>query len=421
MLVMGMKPSILSPLSQTAELAMIRAAELDENDPLRQFRDRFVEDEPDLIYLDGNSLGRLPKATAERLTHVVSDEWGRELVRGWDHWIDDALRVGDLIAAQVVGASAGEVAVSDSTTVNIYKLADAALGARAGKRYIVVARDEFPTDRYVLEGLAGRHGMELRWITSDPITGVTVDDVAGALDHDVALVVLSLVNYRSSAFTDMAPITAAVHDAGALILWDLSHAAGAVPIDLEHSGADLAVGCTYKYLSAGPGAPAFLYVRRALQGALHNPIQGWFGQRDMFAMGPTYDPEPGIRAWLTGTPGIIAVAAVEEGVRLTAEAGMAAIRHKSTALTEFGVELLDERLTPRGCTLGSPRDPVRRGAHIAIRHPRAKELTGQLMARRVISDFREPDSLRFGMPPLTTGFSDVARGVLALEELLRES
>jgi kynureninase len=399
---------------------MARAVELDHNDPLRRFRARFVDDQPDLVYLDGNSLGRLPVATVERLSRVVSDEWGRELVRGWDHWIDDAQRVGDLIGTQLIGAKRGEVAVSDSTTVNLYKLADAALTARAGRRFIVCARDEFPTDRYVLQGLAERHGMALRWIDSDPVEGATTADVERSVDGDVALVVLSLVNYRSSAFADAAAVTDAAHAAGALMLWDLSHAVGAVPIDLEGTGADLAVGCTYKYMSSGPGAPAFLYVRRELQATLRNPIQGWFGQRDMFAMGPAYDPEPGIRSWLAGTPVILAIAAVEEGARLIAEAGIAAIRQKSTALTEFGVRLLDERLASLGCSLGSPRDPTRRGSHIAIRHSRAKELTAQLIARNVITDFREPDSIRFGMPPLTTSFSDVARGVDRLAALLEE-
>jgi kynureninase len=397
---------------------MARAAELDERDPLRLFRDRFVDAEPELVYLDGNSLGRLPKKTAERLAHVIGDEWGRELVRGWDHWLGEALRIGDLIAADLVGARPGEVAVSDSTTVNLYKLAEAALSDRVGRSFIVVAHDEFPTDRYVLEGLAQRHGMTIRWLQSDPVTGATIDDVERTVDEDVALVVLSLVNYRSSAFVDMPAITTAAHKAGALALWDLSHAVGAVPIDLETADVDLAVGCTYKYVSADPGAPAFLYVRSGLQGTLRNPIQGWFGQHDMFAMGPRYDPEPGIRAWLTGTPGILALAAVEEGVRLTAEAGMPAIRRKSTALTEFGIELHDERLARLGCALGNPRDSTRRGSHISIRHPRAKDLVARLMVRGVVTDFREPDSIRFGMPPLTTSFSDVARGVLAFEDLL---
>jgi len=410
---MGTKASILTAVSELPDTALDRAAVLDARDSLHHFRARFVDAQPDLIYLDGNSLGRL--------AHVVADEWGNELVRGWDHWIDDALRIGDLIGTQLVGAQPGEVAVSDSTTVNLYKLADAALTARPGRRVVVAARDEFPTDRYVLEGLVTRHGMALRWIDSDPIEGATTADVARALDEDVALVLLSLVNYRSSAFAHMPAVTAAAHDVGALMLWDLSHAVAAVPVDLEGSGADLAVGCTYKYLCGGPGSPAFLYVRRELQRTLRNPIQGWFGQADMFAMGPAYDPDPGIRGWLAGTPGILALAAIEEGARLTAEAGMTAIRQKSTALTEFGIELLDERLTPLGCSLGSPRDSARRGSHISIRHARGKELVNELAARGVITDFREPDSIRFGMPPLTASFSDVCRGVLALEDVLRTS
>jgi kynureninase len=242
----------------------------------------------------------------------------------------------------------------------------------------------------------------------------------GAVTDDVALVVLSLVNYRSSAVADMATVTELAKNAGALVLWDLSHAVGAVAIDLDGTGADLAVGCTYKYVNAGPGAPAFLYVRRERQAELRNPIQGWFGQADMFAMGPAYDPAPGIRSWLAGTPGIVALAAVEEGVRLTAEAGMDAIRAKAIALTDFCVALLDERLAPLGCSLGSPRDATRRGAHVAIRHPDAKALTAALIGRGVITDFREPDSIRFGMPPLTTSYEDVARGVLALEALLKD-
>ena len=235
----------------------------------------------------------------------------------------------------------------------------------------------------------------------------------------MALVVLSLVNYRSAAIADLAGMTAAARRAGALLLWDLSHAAGSIPLELEAWGADLAVGCTYKYLFGGPGAPAFLYVRQALQDELRTPIQGWFGQRDQFAMGPRYDPEPGIRSWLAGTPGMLALAAVDEGVRLTAEAGLDAIRAKGIALTEFAIELVDERLAPLGCSVGSPRDATRRGAHVAIRHPDAERLTAALIARGVVPDFRAPDSIRFGLPPLTSRFVDVARGVDALADLLR--
>lgn len=341
-----------------------------------------------------------------------------ELVRGWNHWLDEPIRVGELIGAEIIGARPTETAVSDSTTVNLYKLAAAALEARPGRTVIVTARDEFPTDRYVLEGLADQRGLTIRWLTADPVAGPTTADLDAVMDADVALVVLSLVNYRSAAIADMYGLTTVAHRVGALCLWDLSHAAGSIPIELEANGADLAVGCTYKYLNGGPGAPAFLYVRRTLQSELRTPIQGWFGQRDQFAMGPRYDPEPGIRAWLAGTPGMLALAAVEEGVRLTAEAGMDAIRAKGICLTEFAIELLDARLAPLGCSLGSPRDPARRGAHVAIRHPDAHRLTSALIERGVVPDFRAPDSIRFGLPPLTTRFVDVAAGVDRLVELL---
>ena len=257
----------LSPASGATSDPLARAADLDAADPLASFRDRFVVAEPGLVYLDGNSLGRLPRATAERLARVVGEEWGGELIRGWEHWIDEPRRVGDLIAP-LIGAGPGEVVVCDSTTVNFYKLAAAALDARPARRTVVTDRDNFPTDRYVLEGLAHRNGLEIAWIDPDPVDGPTVADVTSTLaahPADVALLTLTHVNYRSAAIADMAAITAAAHDAGALVLWDLCHSAGAIEVDLEAAGVDLAVGCTYKYLNGGPGAPAFLYVRRSLQ------------------------------------------------------------------------------------------------------------------------------------------------------------
>lgn len=387
---------------------------LDAADPLAPFRDRFVVADPGLVYLDGNSLGRLPRATAARLAAVVEREWGEELIRGWEHWLDEPERVGDRLASAVLGAGLGEVAVSDSTTVNFYKLALAALEARPGRRTIVTDRPNFPTDRYVLEGLADRRGLAIAWLDPDPVEGPQPADVAAALrDHegDVALVTLSHVNYRSAAIADVAAITALAHDAGALALWDLSHSAGSIAVDLEGSGADLAVGCTYKYLNAGPGAPAWLYVRRPLQGELRNPIQGWFGQRDQFAMGQGYDPAPGIRAWLTGTPPIPAIAAVEAGVALVEEAGIGPIRAKGIALTEYAIALVDALLAPLGFSVGSPRDPARRGAHVAVRHSDAERLTRELIAAGVVPDFRAPDSIRLGLSPLTTSFGDVRRAI----------
>jgi kynureninase len=401
----------------STDLDRAAAERLDEADPLAGFRDRFVFADPDLIYLDGNSLGRLPRATAERLQRVVLEEWGGQLIRGWDRWIDLGLRIGDSIATGIVGARPGEVAVADSTTVNFYRLAVAALGARPGRTVIVTDRANFPTDRYVLEGLAGQRGLSIRWIDPDPVEGPQAGDVGAALDESVALVTLSHVNYRSAAVADMAAINGLARDAGAMTLWDLSHSAGAVAIDLEASGADLAVGCTYKYLNAGPGAPAYLYVRSEHQDRLRTPIQGWFGQRDQFAMGPAFEPAAGIRGWLAGTPPVLSMSAVDEGVRLVSEAGIPAIRAKAAALTEYAVTLLDAWLAPLGFELGSPRDAARRGSHVSIRRHDAERLCVALIERGVIPDYRAPDSIRIGLSPLTTRFVDVRRGLEILRGL----
>jgi kynureninase len=388
----------------------VDAERLDATDPLARFRDRFRMDDPDVLYLDGNSLGRLPLATARRLQEAVEREWGADLAGAWDHWIDLPVQVGDEIG-RVVGAAPGQVAVSDSTTVNLYKLAVAALRhqARGGRRAVVVDPGEFPTDRYVLTGLGS--DVDVRW--APPA------DLGGALaPGDVALVVYSLVDYRTSELRDLHAITRDVHDAGALVLWDLSHAAGAVPVDLDGASADLAVGCTYKYLNGGPGSPAFLYVRRELQDELRPPIQGWFAQREQFDMGPTFEREPGIRGWLVGTPGVIALTSAQGGIEVVAEAGIAAIRAKSIALTAYAIALHDAWLAPLGCSIGSPRDSARRGSHVAIRHPDAKRLTAALIARAVIVDYRAPDSVRIGLSPLTTSFEDVHRGLATLRDLL---
>jgi kynureninase len=386
------------------------AAALDAADPLASFRARFVAGDATLVYLDGNSLGRLPLATVDRLRSVVTREWGGELIRGWSHWMDLPRKVGDRIGVDILGARPGEVIVADSTTVNFYKLAAAALDARPGRRTIVTDRDNFPTDRYVLEGLAAARGLSIRWLDADPLEGPTPARLAGLVDGDTALVALTHVDYRSAAVADLPAITAQAHAAGALALWDLSHSAGAVPVDLEASGADLAVGCTYKYLNGGPGAPAYLYVRQALQGALRNPVWGWLGRRDPFAMEQGYEPEEGIGGWLTGTPGVLALAAVEEGVALVAEAGLDRLRAKGIALTAYAVALHDAWLAPLGFRLGSPRDPARRGSHVSICHPEAARLCELLVAGGVVPDFRRPDAIRFGLSPLTTSFGDVHRG-----------
>ena len=370
-----------------------QAAELDAADALRDFRERFVINDPERLYLDGNSLGRLPVATRERL-HAVVEEWGDRLVSGWPDWIDAPVRAGDRLAEGVLGARPGEVLVCDSTTVNLYKLCSAAL--ELGDGALVTDRGNFPTDRYVLEGLARRHGTELR----------IVDDLDAAL-VGAAVVVRSHVDYRSGELADVAAFTASARRHGARVLWDLSHSAGAVPVELTESGVELAVGCTYKYLNGGPGAPAFLFVAGELQPRLRTPIQGWFGQRDQFDMDRDYDPVEGIGRFMAGTPGILELAAVEEGVRLTAEAGIGRLREKSLGLCELIVALHDAWLVPLGFSLGSPREPERRGSHVSLRHPDGWQICQALLQAKVVPDFREPDFIRLGVAPLYTRYVDV--------------
>ena len=395
-----------------------RAEAMDAADELAGFRNRFVVADPSTVYLDGNSLGRLPKATVDRVADEVGRGWGDRLVRAWDEgWMELAGEIADVIGTRLLGARPGEVVVGDSTTVNLYKLCSAAVASRQGRTAIVTDRDNFPTDRYVAEGVAAARGMELRWVDADMVEGPQPADVAAALDDRVALVTLSHVAYRTAAIADMAAITALAHEAGALTLWDLSHAAGSVPVDLTVSGADLAVGCTYKYLNGGPGAPAFLYVRSGLQEELRQPIWGWLGRRDPFEMAQGYDAAPGLTAFLSGTPPILSMAPIEEGVRMLVEAGLDRLRSKGIALTEYAIELFDRWLAPLGFALGSPRAPERRGSHVLFRHDRAKELYEALLCRNVVADYREPQGIRVGLAPLTTRFVDVHDGLATLAEL----
>lgn len=395
------------------------AERLDRDDPLADLRNQFVIDDPDLLYLDGNSLGRLPRRSIERLRAVVEHEWGRRLVRSWNEgWMDLPVRAGDLVGERLVGAAPGQVVVSDSTSVNLYKLAVAALDARPGRDLIVSDRHNFPSDRYVLEGLAAARGCEFRLVEFDELRGPTAAAVDRVIGERTALVSLSHVDYRSGALADMAAINTAAHRAGALTLWDLCHSVGAVPVELDAGGTDLAVGCTYKYLNAGPGAPAFLYVSARLREVLQQPIWGWFSQRDQFAMGPRYDPAAGIAKFMTGTPSIPGTAAVEEGARLLLEAGLDPMRVKSKRLTSYLIELGDAWLEPLGCALATPRDDSRRGGHVTYRHPQAERLVELLARANIITDYRTPDRLRFGLPPLTTRFTDVWMAVTATRDII---
>ena len=374
------------------------AASRDDADELRAFHDRFVVADDGLIYLDGNSLGRLPRDAPARVAEVIESQWGERLIRAWgEGWMELPLTLGDRLGSELLGAAPGQVAVADSTTVCFYKLAAAALSARPGRTQIITDVDNFPTDRYVLESLAGERELEILWIEADPHAGPEPGQVAQLISERTALVTFSQVNYRSAFILDARAITQIAHDAGALALWDLSHSAGAIPVTLDADGVDLAVGCTYKYLNGGPGAPAYLYVRAEHQGALRQPIWGWLGRRDPFEMAPGYIPGEGIAAMLSGTPPVLALAAVAAGLDLVVEAGIDAIRRKSVALTEYAVALIDEWLAPLGCSVGSPRDPGRRGSHVALVHPEARALTRRMIARR--GDPRLPHARRHPAGP----------------------
>jgi kynureninase len=387
------------------------AAARDDADPLAGFRGRFAgtdDDGPDrLLYLDGNSLGRMPLATPAALQRVVEQEWAQGLIGSWSSWIEQATRIGDVLAAGALGALPGEVMISDSTSVNLFKLLAAAIDAQPGRDVLVCSADDFPTDRYIVAGLARARGLTVREIPAHIDDGLDQAVLAAALDERVAVVVLSHVAYRSGALADIARITAMARTAGALVLWDLSHSAGSVPVGLNAAGADLAVGCTYKYLNGGPGAPAFLYVRRELQERLRSPIQGWFGQRDQFEMGPFYEPAEGIERFGVGTPPVIAMAAVDVGAALVAEAGIDALAAKGRELSDLVVALADEWLAPHGVVLASPRNAARRGSHVSLAHPAAWQLTQALVERGMVPDYRTPDRVRLGPAPIYTRFVDV--------------
>ncbi len=393
---------------------------LDRDDPLAAYRDEFVIPDDDVIYLDGNSLGRLPKATQARVKQVLDDDWGGHLIRSWeDRWLHLPTRIGDLIGVNLLGADPGEVIVGDSTTVSLFKAMSAILDANPGRRAVVIDRDNFPTDRYLVESLAGRRQLEVRWVDEVGPDGLTLAHLERQLDGDVALVVLDHIDYRSAAITDMRAITAAAHEVGATVLWDLCHSVGSIPIDLHRDEVDVAVGCTYKYLNGGPGSPSFTYVRSDLQPRLSQPIWGWWGRAEMFEMAQGYRAETGIRSWLSGTPSVLSMAGIETSVQLIIDAGMPALRAKSMALTAFAVSLYDAWLAPLGADLASPRDPERRGSHVTITHRDARSAIAELMRDGVLPDFRQPDGIRLGMAPLTTRFVDIHEGLRRLRGLLR--
>jgi len=398
------------------ELARDRAeAEaLDVADELAELRQRFVLPEG-IIYLDGNSLGPLPRTVPERLAAVVAQEWGEGLITSWNRhgWIDAPLRVGDAIAP-LIGALPGEVVVADSVSVNLFKLLAAALALRPGRRVILTEEENFPTDLYVAQGLVELLGDRAH------LRVVERGQLEAALDGQVAVLTLSHVDFRTGEMHDLKRLTAAAHRAGALVLWDLSHSAGAVPVDLAGAGADLAVGCGYKYLNGGPGAPAFAYVARRLHDEIVSPLRGWMGHAAPFQFSSDYQPAPGAARLLAGTPPILSLVALAEGVATVATAGLPRLRRKSVALTELFIGLLERECGAWGFELASPRSPARRGSQVAWRHPHAFPIVQALIRRGVIGDFRAPNLLRFGFAPAYVRFQDVWDAVQHLRAVMEE-
>jgi kynureninase len=404
----------------TDDLAALADA-FDAADSLATFRDHFVgsDDGTIIAYLDGNSLGRPLRATGERIGSFVEEIWGKRLIRAWDEgWMDDPVRVGDQIGRVTLGVAPSQTVVGDSTSVMLYKWIRAAVASQPGRDEIIVDVGNFPTDRFVVEGIAAELNLEPRWLKTEPASGVTVEQVAEVIGRRTALIVLSDVAYRSGYLSDVPAITALAHDHGALVLWDVCHSVGVIPQQFENWQVDLAVGCTYKYLNGGPGAPAFGYVRADLQNRLRQPIQGWMGAAEPFAMAEHYAPSDSIRRFLSGTPPILGMLAIQDMLALIEQVGLEAIRAKSVALTEFAIQVSDRVLDPLGVRVGSPRDPARRGSHVTLEHPDFRVVIARLWELGVIPDFRPPDGLRIGLSPLSTSFAEVYRGFLAVREVL---
>ena len=395
------------------------AADLDRADPLAAYRSKFILADGVVAYLDGNSLGRPLRVTRDRLSKFVEQEWGQRLIRAWEErWMDIPTQLGDLIGRALLGAAPGQTVVAESTTVLLYKLVRAAVSARPGRSEIVADTENFPTDRFVIEAIAREVGLTVRWISPDPAAGVRLEDVQKLVSERTALVAFSHIAYKSAYIADLRAITVAAHDAGALVLWDLCHSAGAVEIALDGAGVDLAVGCTYKYLNGGPGSPAFAYVAAALQDELVQPIPGWMGHADPFAMGPSYRPAAGIRRLVSGTPPILGMLPVHDMVMLLEEAGMPSVRAKSERLTELAIRIADEVLAPVGVVVASPRDPAVRGGHVLLEHDAMQSVVRKLWDRGVIPDFRHPRGLRAGLSPLSTSFTELATALAHVRQLL---
>ncbi len=400
------------------------ALELDKNDPLAHFKSQFVVSDPEMCYLDGNSLGRIPKATITAINDFMVNEWGPEVVTGWSHWVDEAQPTGDLLGAAALGAGAGQVLVCDTTSVNFYQLCLAAIHARPGRKTIITDAANFPTDRYILDGIAKQFGLNLVIIENeDPAIAtherITTQVLAPYLNDDVALVTLEVIQYRSGARSDLKSITDQVRAIGGLVVWDASHAVGAIELNLDANGVDLCVGCTYKYGNSGPGSPAWLYVSKRVQKELQVPIQGWFAQDAQFEMGPVFERAQNIRGFQIASPSLMGIRCVQSAFSMINEAGIDAIAHKSAVGTQMMIDLYDAWLAPLGIELNTPRDAKERGGHISLVHPDAAQICVALrQISNVIPDYRTPNSIRLAISPLPTSYVEVWDGFARMRDLV---
>ena len=400
------------------------ALQLDKSDPLAHFKSQFVISDPEMCYLDGNSLGRLPKATITAINDFMTNEWGPEVVTGWSHWVDEAQPTGDLLGEAALGAAAGQVLVCDTTSVNFYQLCLAAIHARPGRKTIITDAANFPTDRYILDGIAQQFGLNLVIINNeDPAIAqherITTEILAPYLNNDVALVTLEVIQYRSGARTDLKSITDQVRAIGGLVVWDASHAVGAIELNLDANGVDLCVGCTYKYGNSGPGSPAWLYVSKRVQSELQVPIQGWFAQDAQFEMGPVFERSQTIRGFQIASPSLMGIRCVNTAFSMIQEAGIDAIAHKAAIGTQMMIDLYDAWLAPLGMELNTSRDPKERGGHISLVHADAAQICVALRTiANVIPDYRTPHSIRLAISPLPTSYIEVWDGFARMRDLV---
>ena len=407
------------------------AEALDAADPLAHYKSQFQISDPELCYLDGNSLGRLPLAAVAGVNDFLTNEWGRELVDGWAHWIDESQVAGNLLGRSVLGAAEGQTLVQDTTSVNFYQMCLAAIKARPGRKTIIIDASNFPTDRYILAGIAKDFGLNLVTLNNDGTGGpgsveiesdcelISPEALAPHLNDDVALVTLQAIHYRSGSRPDIKGITDLVRSHGGLVVWDASHAAGAIDLQFDEWGVDLAVGCTYKYGNSGPGAPAWLYVAKRIQAEVAPTIQGWFANDKQFEMGPFFEVAEGIRRFQIASPSIIGIRVMQASYRMIEEAGMTAISAKAAAGSQLILDLFDAWLAPLGFTLLTPRDAHRRGGHITVGHPDAKKIAaGMRKFANVVPDYRTPDSIRLAMAPLPTSYVEIWDGLARMRDLV---